>query len=83
MHEQGTLPDVPSVAPWESCIRCFKGDTGTGFWVEGEAEWCMAGLMVFADLPERDATAVIEHYAQTELGCAPGMVPAGRIKVGV
>lgn len=26
---------IPKVAPWQSCIKCFRGDVDTGFVVQG------------------------------------------------
>jgi hypothetical protein len=38
------MTPVPMMAPWDSCIGCFAGDTKTAFAVEGEAEWHIAAL---------------------------------------
>jgi hypothetical protein len=32
------MTDVPRVAPYESCVACFRGDTDTAFVLRGEAE---------------------------------------------
>jgi hypothetical protein len=69
--------DQPLVARYESCIACFRGDTSTAFAVVGEAEWAIAGLHALAGIPLDQAEATILVFAQQELGCDPGMVPAG------
>jgi hypothetical protein len=79
------MPDqpTPAVPPHQSCVACFKGDTTTGFAVEGEAEWCIASLMKVAGLDQETATATFQVFAEQDLGCDPGMVPVGRVEMGV
>jgi hypothetical protein len=72
-------PDLPKIAPYRSCVSCLKGDTSTAVQTEGEAEWCAAALSHFAGIDTETATTMVEMHAEEELGCEPGMVPAGRI----
>jgi hypothetical protein len=69
--------DLPIVAPFESCIVCFAGDTTTCIAFEGEAEWMIAGLHKIG-LPVDQAQATFLFIAASELGCEPGTVPDGR-----
>ena len=66
----------PSVAPFESCVACFKGDTTSAVFLEGEAEFAMAALER-AGLSTELASATVLTMAEQDLGCASGMVPAG------
>jgi hypothetical protein len=70
----------PKVAPFESCIVCFAGDTTTGLILRGEAEWIAAALCKLG-LPEEQAYQTFFYVAENELGCDPGMVPAGVVDV--
>ncbi len=63
------------VAPHDSCIACFRGDTDTGLVLQGEAEFLAAGLLVMG-LSEQEAMGTVEVFAE-EMGCKPGKVPAG------
>jgi hypothetical protein len=82
MRRLTTLTDAPKIAPFESCIACFKGDTRTAVLLEGEAEWHIAALMHWAGLDQETATATFQVYAEQNLGCDPGMVPSGRVENG-
>lgn len=77
------MPSLPTVAPFESCVACFKGDTRTSFVLEGSAEWCIVGLMKLASLDEQTARALVHDYAENVHGCDPGMLPVGRIEFEV
>jgi hypothetical protein len=71
---------IPTVAPFESCIACFRGDTPTFFWVDGDAEFHVAALLRLAGLPPDQAEVTILAYCERELGCEPGLVPGGRFQ---
>jgi hypothetical protein len=73
---------TPAVAPYRSCIVCFKGDTLTALALQGSAEWCIAGLMRVG-LDRESAEATFRSWAEDVLGCDPGMVPVGRVTMGV
>lgn len=68
------MKTTPTVAPWQSCIRCYRGDTTTGFIVEGEPEWIIAAMHELAGLPTEDAARVVT----ADTGIA-GMVLDGRM----
>jgi hypothetical protein len=72
---------LPLVAPFESCIACFKGDVPTVIAFEGEAEWILAGLCVLG-LPEDQAYATLRHWLETEQGWTggAGTVPTGTLR---
>ena len=76
------MSGVPRVAPYESCIACFKGDTTTALLSEGDAEWHIVTLMKGAGLTQAEAVATFRLYAEQDLGCDPGMVPDGRFVFG-
>jgi hypothetical protein len=69
------------VAPHDSCVACYKGDTTTALVISGEAEYVVAGIHLMAGLSADEAAAVFHHYAEQEMGCDPGMVPAGRMDI--
>ena|SRR5438105_7447926 len=56
-----------------SCVVCMIG-TDTGLAVRGLAEAATAVLEV-CGLPPGQAIAMVEHFAEHELGCEPGTVP--------
>jgi hypothetical protein len=66
---------TPNVAPLESCIACFKGNTRTVVLVEGEAEWHMAALRRFVGLSQAEVSGIFRAY----FGCDPAMVPSVRV----
>jgi hypothetical protein len=76
------MNERPKVAPYDSCVSCFKGDTTTGFGVRGSAEAAVAMLAKFGGMSQDKATATFLVYAEQDLGCDPGMVPTGQIEVG-
>ena len=76
------MKPAPDVPPYQSCIACFKGDTGTAVYVKGVAEFHIAALHKAAGISLDEASATFRNYAEQELGCRPGMVPAGRFDVG-
>jgi hypothetical protein len=45
---------IPAVAPYHSCVVCFKGDTTTGLAFKGEAGWVLAGMEMIG-IPEERA----------------------------
>jgi hypothetical protein len=63
-------------APWESCVCCYRGDTDTAVAFQGEAEFAMAGLIRLG-VPKGEAGPTVQVFCEHELGCDPGMVPAG------
>lgn len=71
------------VTPYQSCIGCYRGDTTTVFLIEGEAEFIIAGIHKAAGLSLDEASATFQVIAGQEMGCDPGMVPVGRMTVGV
>ena len=71
-----------SVAPYESCIACLRGDTTTIVSVQGEAEFVIAVMHHLAGLSLEDAQRTFLVIAAREYGCDPGSVPGGRITTG-
>src|SRR4051794_33127069 len=53
---------LPAIAPHESCTRCHKGDTTTGFASYGDAEWLPVGLQLDAGLPPEEATDLAGRF---------------------
>lgn len=76
------MKTLPEVAPFESCIRCMRGDTTTAFFLRGGAEWHTAGLHVLAGIPEDQAEAMVLTSAERQFGCESGMVPPGSFDQG-
>lgn len=70
----------PNVAPFESCVVCYRGDTTTTYAVRGEAEFLVASL-TRAGLPEDEATGLVELVAHDHYGCDPGKVPVGDMEI--
>lgn len=69
------------VAPFESCIVCFKGDTATAMAVEGEAEWILAALVALG-IDEATAEAVFRGHLEREGWTGgPDEVPGGRVQL--
>jgi hypothetical protein len=75
------MSTVPRVAPYQSCVACFKGDVNTGFAALGEAEFVMAAMHKMAGLTIEEASATFGALAVQKMGCDPGMVPSGRQNV--
>jgi hypothetical protein len=73
----------PTVAPYNSCVACFKGDTTTTYGTRGEAEFHIAALHAMAGLPMEQANATFTVMAERELGCDPGKVPGGTFDIFV
>jgi hypothetical protein len=71
------MTNTPLIAPYDSCIGCFRGDVDTAVAFRGEAEFIMAGLHVMCGIPEDQSEALVHMYAREDLGCEPGMVPGG------
>jgi len=78
----GTFKVTKAAAPFESCVACFKGDTRTAVMLEGEAEFHIAALHHLSGIPLEQADGTVLVAAEHELGCDPGMVPAGRFQLG-
>lgn len=74
-------PDEPRVAPFHSCIRCYRGDTATGFAVMGEAEFVIVALHKLVGLSLDEARTTFAHLAEHEFGCRSGNVPSGQLPV--
>ena len=72
---------APLMAPSNSCIGCYRGDVNTGFAAEGKPEFIVVVLQKAAGIPPEEARATFNVYAEQELGCAPGEVPAGRVSL--
>jgi hypothetical protein len=72
-----------SVAPFNSCIACFRGDTTTGYGTRGEAEFHIVALHRMAGLPLEEASGTFAVIAKRELGCDPGKVPGGTFDIFV
>ena len=70
------------VAPFNSCVVCFKGDVSTAVGFIGEAEWLMAGLEV-AGVPNNQAIAMVERQAAEQYGCDAGHVPEGEMQMAM
>jgi hypothetical protein len=66
-----------SVAPFHSCLACYRGDTTTGLILRGQAEWVIAFLHLNLGIPMRTAGGIVEQFAEDTLGCPPGTVPDG------
>lgn len=73
----------PKVAPYDSCIACYRGDVTTAVAFQGEAEFVVAGIRRATGIPLEQAEATFMAFAENELGCDPGMVPTGRITQAV
>ena len=71
------------VAPYNSCIACFRGDTTTVLALKGGAEWIIAAMHKAAGLSLEEASATFHVIAEQEIGCDPGMVPVGRLDFAV
>ena len=73
------MGELPNVAPYESCIVCFKGDTTTAVAFRGPAEWLIAGLWRLG-VPKEQAEATILQLAHDEYECDYGQVPPGEMQ---
>ncbi len=71
------------VAPFHACVGCYRGDTPTVVFAEGDAEWIIAVMSRIAGMTVKEAAATFAVMAQEVYGCDPGMVPAGRITPGI
>ena len=70
-----------AVASYEPCVVCGRGDTTTGFAVQGEADFVIGVVSVQARISLDQATGVLAVIAEREMGCDPGMVPIGQLDV--
>lgn len=66
-----------AVAPFNSCIACFRGDTTTAVGVEGNAEFHIAAMARLAGIPIDQASGTLLVWLE-EQGYDPGKVPVGR-----
>jgi hypothetical protein len=73
---------APKVAPYNSCIACYRGDTTTMLGLKGEAEFMIATLMR-AGVPQDEATQVIDGVAHDRYGCDRGKVPTTDMELAV
>ncbi len=64
-------------APYEACVRCLKGDVGTGLAARGDAEWIIA-TAVYLVGDELEGTAM-SMAALRERGFSPGEVESGTL----
>lgn len=65
------------LAPYHSCVSCFRGDTNTAVYSYGEAEWHIVVLGKTAKLSDEEATRTFRKYCEEVRGCDPGKVPTG------
>ena len=78
-----TIDQVPQVAPFQSCIACFRGDTTTGVALKGEAEFCIAGLIVLG-VPEDQALGTFHVCMEAEGWTGqPDEVPGGEVTLPI
>ena len=70
-----------TVASYEPCVACGRGDTSTGFAVQGDAEFVIVVVAVQARFSLDEATEALAVIAEREMGCDPGMVPIGELEV--
>ena len=70
-----------TVAAYESCVLCGRGDTTTGFGVQGEAEFVIGVVSVQARISLDQATGVLAVIAERDMDCDPGTVPIGQLEV--
>ncbi len=71
------------VAPFHACLACYRGDTGTVVNVDGEAEFIIAIISRITDMSIEEAEAVFVSMARQDLGAPRGLVPGGRVTVGI
>jgi hypothetical protein len=72
---------APRVAPFDSCIGCYRSGVNTGFAAEGEADFIMVVLQKAAGIAPEEARTTFNAYAEQGLGCVPGEVPTGRVSL--
>ena len=69
----------PTVAPFESCIVCFKGDVDTAVGFQGPAEWILAGLEALG-VPKDQCYGTLRAFLEEDgWEGAPGEVPDGEL----
>lgn len=66
------------MAPYQSCIGCFKGDTATLIGLRGRADWVIAAIQQIIGMSRDEACATFMACAKEE-GCGPAEIPAGEI----
>lgn len=69
---------MTKVAPYQSCVRCFKGDVVTAVGLYGDAEFVAVFLTAQLGLGEEKAVDTLFALAELLHGCDPGVVPEGR-----
>ena len=75
--------NVPKIAPHESCVACFRGDTTTIVCIRGEAEFIIAAMHQLTGLSLEEAQGTFQTMAEQDYGCDPGRIPAGVVTAGV
>jgi hypothetical protein len=77
----GEVERLPSVAPFDSCIACFKGDVKPAITFEGSFELVVAGLLVLG-LPNDQAEAVVFHGLKRQgINADENGVPDGDLRM--
>ena len=61
------MSQLPKVAPHDSCIACFKGNTTTAVAFEGSAEAHIA-LLWNVGIPSDQAQATVLAHCEEDLG---------------
>ena len=72
------MKKTPKVAPYQSCVKCFKGDTTTAVGLYGNAEFVVVFLTGALGLEREEAEGTMLGMAEHLHGCALGKVPDGR-----
>lgn len=54
------------VAPFESCVSCFRGDVTTAAVVEGDADYYIATLSKLASIPLDEAEATVQNMFEEQ-----------------
>lgn len=78
-HGRGPTRITPAVAPYQSCISCYRGDTLTAVILRGEAEFVIVGIARLCGLPLEQAEWTFDLIAREFYGCDPGKVPVGEL----
>jgi hypothetical protein len=47
------------IAPWESCIACYRGDVDTVVPIEGEAEFVIVATHKLSGIPRASARGLM------------------------
>ena len=57
------MTTITKLAPYQSCVSCYKGDTTTVIAVKGTAEFHAAALVTLAGLPIQEAIGTVQAAA--------------------